>query len=193
MQEFRIRKSNNNNKYNSSSKFKKRKKAVSPVIATILLVLLSITAVSIIASFVLDFINDSLEGADCFKLQGNLEIDNAKGYHCHYTDSETNKEKINITIKRILESEEIGGMIITINGDSSSESFEIKQGSADNGVSMYGGGDIELPDKGERRTYEITTNFGSDESLSAIVAPIATNKERCNPVENSDVNIIKCE
>ncbi len=166
----------------------KRKRAVSPVIATILLVLLSITAVSIIASFVLDFINDSLEEADCFGLERAVEIDSAKGYHCLHTD----EEKIIITIKRIIESEEIGGMIIAINGETSSESFEIKQGSADDSVSMYGGGDIELPYKGERRTYNITID-DLDGPLSAIVAPIATNGERCNAVENSDVNIIECE
>jgi flagellin-like protein len=161
-------------------KINNKKKAVSPVIATILLVLISISAVAIVANFVIQFINNSLEKGECYNLIGAVKIDDSQGYYCHYQDEEISKEKIKITIERDIKSKEINGIIISISATTDSESFEIKQGSADTGVSMYNGEDIVLPNKGERKTYEITTNLPSDETLSAVIAPIAINGKTCD-------------
>ena len=77
----------------------KTKKGLSPVITTILLILLSVTAVIIIAGVIIPFVKDSLCGEkECFEASDQLTIDTENGYACNTTDINGNRVDITPTI-----------------------------------------------------------------------------------------------
>lgn len=160
----------------------KTKKGLSPIITTILLILIALIAVLFIYSVVVPFVKDLLsKNKMCYKTQGQLEINTESGYTCHYVNSTANgtdQRNVNITIKRGMDHAGIEGFIITISGDGSSKNYKIKD-SFVRGVVMYGIRNelIEIPAIGEERTYSITTNF--KEITYATVTPIVEGGATC--------------
>lgn len=161
----------------------KRKKGVSPVIATILLILLSITVVIVISAFIIPFVRDTLrEGKECFEVIGQLEIDMALGETC-YHDMIT-YTIVNITIERGPKEATIERFKIKISGEGKSELFDIKQG--ETGVRMLDGSAIiETPKSGEARTYSLNTTL--QEVLYAEVYPVMESGKMCDPTDKKDI------
>src|SRR3989344_1409600 len=63
----------------------KFKRGVSPVIASVLLLVLTLITVAILAAFVVPFVNQSLKGSEsCLEVFGDLRFDET-GYNCHTT------------------------------------------------------------------------------------------------------------
>ena len=129
-----------------------RKKSVSAVIATILLILISVTSVVLIYSFIIPMIRENLtEGEQCFKARDHLRIVDSD-FTCSTSTYTT------IMVKRGLEDVEISGFVLSLLSGASSTSYEIKPGTL-NGVQMYNetnnilGQNLGMPDAGEARTY----------------------------------------
>src|SRR3989338_10748179 len=60
------------------------RKGVSPVIATVLLLVLTLVAVSILSVFVIPFVKQSLEGGkECVSALGGISINEETGYLCN--------------------------------------------------------------------------------------------------------------
>ncbi len=108
-------------------KVKKSKKAVSPVITTVFLILLSILAVFLIAGVVIPFVRNSLsESKECFDTLDQLEINTESGYTCYYV-GEDGKAIANLTIKRGMKEIGLGGFIISVSDGATSKSFKITE------------------------------------------------------------------
>jgi len=165
-----------------------KKKAVSPVITTILLVLISISAVIIIAGVIIPFVRDAPASAQkCFEVSGQLEIETGGEYNCYYNLT-SNARMVNITVKRGTKDVELEGFMISISGGGTSKSFEIKDSQADPAVTMMDGSSVEIPKKGEKRTYSINTSLSITDY--AEISPIMVGGGMCDPM--SKVNLDEC-
>ena len=162
----------------------KRKKGISPVITTVLLILLSISAVVIIAGVIIPFIKDSLSGSkECFEVIGQLEIDTESIYTC-YDDS---NNLVNLTIKRGVKEIDLEGFMIAISGGGTSETFEIEGGEVGNVEMLNGSSDIVIPKRGEERTYSITTTLSTLDY--AEIAPIMKSGTTCEPTDKAEIEM----
>src|SRR3989338_6569421 len=59
------------------------KRSQSQIIATILLILISIAVIGIIANFSLDFVRDEISESDCFDVIDEVKIRNNPDYTCY--------------------------------------------------------------------------------------------------------------
>jgi len=166
----------------------KSKKGVSPIIATILLILISIVAFASIVAFVVPFVKEQLEGSkECFNVPEQISIIDSSEYTCFNND----KIKVGVSVKRSSEEVEIGGFQIAIQGknsagEESSVVVEIKEGESVANVQMLNeAGSLVLPKKGEEKTYVITLAAGRTPSPvsspeKVVIAPISAKGKLCN-------------
>ena len=174
-------------KMKERKKMNKGRKAISMIITSILLILISITAVIIVAGVLIPFVKDTLtESKDCFESIGKLTIDTEHGYACSYNKI-VNKQTLNITVKR--GEIEIKEFRISVGGEGYSESFEIKEGEVgdeDGNIEMLDGSEnLEIPGKGVELTYSIDTNLELIEY--AEVYPVLESGKLCEEKASADV------
>jgi len=166
----------------------KSKKGVSPLIATILLILISIIAIASIFAFVVPFVKDMLEESkECFNIPEQISIIDSSVYTCFNND----KSKIGVSVKRSSEEVEIGGFKISVKGKDASNTdtaviVEIKQGEFPTDAYMLDGSQPPvLPGRGEEKTYVITLNDVTPEKV--VIAPISAKGELCNVADEVEI------
>jgi len=125
------------------------KKGISPVIATVLLVLVTFIAVGIVWGFILPMIKGNLEeSGGCFKLRDYAEV--VEGEYTCFNSSGTK-----VMIKRGMANHTIKGFRLSIVAAGEAKLYDITEYST--GIKMWQQStyteDIELPDLGEARTY----------------------------------------
>jgi|WetSurMetagenome_2_1015567.scaffolds.fasta_scaffold70376_3 flagellin-like protein len=150
------------------------KKAVSEIIATVLLVLITVVAVSLVAVFLVPFIKDKMKEKECYDAIDKLTIENGK-YTC-FNDTETR-----IMVKRSINGDlEIQGIIVSLRQNSSSSVYKIYNNSETDGVKMWGSGNIKIPGPGGAQTYvfNIVSNYVS-------IAPILADGKMCAAVSQT--------
>jgi len=165
-------------------------KALSPVISTILLILLAVTSIVIIAGVLVPFIRNMLaESKVCFEAVNQLEIDTASGYTCYSVDA-NNDIDVKITIKRGSGEMNLDRFKIFISAGGSGKSFDIKTG--ETGVKMLSGSStIEIPDAGEEKTYSIETELAlGNGEVYAEVYPVMSSGKTCDAADK--VNLEEC-
>ena len=148
------------------------KKGVSDVIATVLLILLTLTAIGVLATILIPFTQKNLEDSgNCLDALESIEIVHEDS--C-YSNSNRNT-KVVIKAKNI----EIEGLYI-IAEDSTLKSFELINGKDYPSEIVGSSGTIVLPEKGGgEKTYTITGAY------KKIVAGVMKNGKRCpNPAED---------
>ncbi len=60
-----------------------KKRGLSSVVATVLILLITVSAVVLLATYIIPFVNNSLEGTSCFEFREYFEFDDSLGYNCH--------------------------------------------------------------------------------------------------------------
>ncbi len=155
------------------------RRGVSPVIATVLLIVLTIGLVAVIFSFVIPFVNDQLGNSKaCLAVLGGIEFADTK-YNCvgnHASASYTNKAtsfSIKITKPGITKAR-----VSLIDSNGNSEVFDIAEGiSAPPGIQsvLHNIGSFEINEDlkfpngiGAQRTYLIAREYEKAE-ISAII------------------------
>jgi flagellin-like protein len=159
------------------------KKGISPVIATILLVVISVVAVMIIAGIVIPFVRDSPDRAKkCFEAVEAVEIVSSE-YTCYYNISTI--RMFNISVKRKMKDVELEGFILAVSGGGEGETFEIKEGTVENVRMINGSSILIIPARGETKTYSMNS------SLTVIdyaeIAPILKGGDVCDATGISDL------
>lgn len=151
----------------------KNKRGLSPVIATILLILVTIAMISIIARVVIEFAKKEPQKAkQCFETINQLSIEAEKGYACFYEKAERGGNKtVKVTIHK--GDIEISKIKIAVFGGGDSESFDIE----------------DLPGKGEERTYVLDTEMGNVEKV--MVFPVLSTGDLCKETDEAD--LVACE
>jgi len=159
------------------------KKAVSPVITTILLILVAMAAVAVVAAFIVPYVRESLRD-ECFSAIDQIEIDTSSKYTCYdtWTDEVSGNEYrlVTISVKRGAKPLGIESFKITVFGGGSSNSFDIKEGTTPESVAgtvaMLGGIPVlEVPKVSEMRTYQLNTTLS--EAASAEIYPIVGGRQ----------------
>jgi len=148
----------------------KKKSAQSQIVATVLLILITIVAAGLIMAFVIPFVKDKLpsQNENCLEVISKVRI--SSGYTCY--DSPNNTQSVQIHIDDIRDS--IKGFVIELGGPSSKATRALEDDNS--GVSMYGGGSFELPNNTEERTY----NIPADTKPTYIaVYPVLKNDKLC--------------
>lgn len=126
------------------------KRGLSAVIATILLVLLSISAVTIIAAFIIPFVNRGLEGTGCFEFMEYFKFDDSFGFNCYEENGGINTYIV--TVKPQGDKAKAGnidGFGLRFMREGGSINVEYIDGAEPNGeIQMYNGGNIGIPSSG---------------------------------------------
>jgi flagellin-like protein len=154
------------------------KRSQSEVITTVLLIVISIIAVILVSTYVINMIKSKLVGTECFKTAGQLSVNLVDGFT--YYDSVN--DKFYVSIARGAGDFNLTGMIISAGTGPTSTAYTIKAGDAANptsGVSMYNStSTITLPKKSETKTYQIP----SAETITKvkIVPMISPSDQLCN-------------
>jgi len=136
-----------------------KKRGVSPVVATVLILLITVVAASIISVFVIPFVREGLSGGqECFEILGDLSFDSSP-YNCNYINSsDSNIQRTGFSIR--MDSDKIIGFKVSLLKSGSADSYEITNGTTDPDVisviAMLGqnfGNTLVIPDGGGVRTY----------------------------------------
>lgn len=152
----------------------KNKRGVSEVIATVLLILVTIVAAVFIGMIAIPMIKDSLSKSDCVKTVGKLNIIDNIAYSC-YNDSKTSL----MIEKKTMGDLKLEGIAVSLSGNEKSFLFKIKNGEQLENTTMSDGSLIlNIPDDGEARTYNFTTAPGF-EMIKAEIAPILEGGKIC--------------
>jgi len=178
----------------------KMKKGISPLIATILLIVLSVVAVAIIVQYVVPFVNKSLnEGKLCSDALGQLTLDTEEGYTCYNTTApQSLPHFISVSVQRGEKEAKLIGIKIILSDDKNSKEIRIKNGESIAGVKMITGrattsSELSVTKIRETRTYLIdiaTLELSNmDKEGSVKIAPIMKGDIVCEEADNAKLGI----
>ena len=162
-------------------------KGVSPVIATVLLLVLTIVIVSILAVFVIPFVKDSLAGSkDCFAVLGDIKFDTSSSYNCFYTNSSNGLNRTGFSVR--IDGDEVISFSTTLYRQGSANPYTIENGANLSVLRMLNedfAQPLEVPSNGGVRTYVANDLFDRVE-----VNPILKTGKLCKAEET--VTLERC-
>ncbi len=178
------------------------KKGVSPIIATVLIILITISAAAIIAGFVVPFVKKNLnESTECLDFKGYFEFEEKitfEGedfqYNCFVEETDKNKYGFSILSKK---TDEIklnnleGFNLVLYKENGESKVLDIREGKEKEKVSVldYEEGDLSIPKQGELITYVYETEEKIEFKRMEIY-PVIKGKT-CE--KSDEIRIVKCE
>jgi len=177
---------------------KYNKRGISPIIATVLIIMITLSAIAILAGFLVPFVKNSLQkSTECAPYGSYYIFDESFGYNCKDTINNTYFVSIKASFDKEL-TKNVDGMKIVFNEESGeSRVIEIKNGSASSlsggGVSMAGDSQaslLKLPTLGGAITYVYNASAG-EEFSGAEVYPVLKGGRICADVSES-INIKPC-
>lgn len=174
-----------------------KKRGLSPIVASILLIMLTIVAVAIIANFVTQFVKTNLpKTTECVPYKNYFEFQeeftsggNTNSYNCY----DANNKKYYFSIKARSTDETINGSIkgfnIVFNKENAETSVvEVYDGQVGKAI-MKNEGDITIPSMGGVRTY-VYTIAGNEIFKSMDVYPVLKNDRLCD--KSDSIDIVEC-
>ena len=155
------------------------KRGVSPVIATVLLLVLTLVAVSILSVFIIPFVKNSLEGSkDCVDVLGGIRFDSGSSYNC----KTTNRTGFSVRI----DNPNIVGFKLSLYAQGVADPYTIQNGSSHAKLRMLSATafntPLEVPIEGGLRTYVANGTYDRVE-----VNPILKNGKLCDAREQIEV------
>lgn len=169
------------------------KKGLSEVIATVMIIMLTVVAIAAIAAFVVPFVRNSLDkGTECLNYANYFVFDESSGLNC-YQQSPTgflHGAHVKSSPDAKL-SENIDGFVLAFFstvGDSKSIYVNSGPSSSELWMLNKAGQDIAIPSNGESRTY-IFSNGAKFDSIE--VHPLLKSGRIC--AEKDVIKIVKCQ
>lgn len=166
-----------------------RKKGVSPLITTVLLIIISITAVVVISTIVIPFVRDSLTNSkECFEVLDQITIDTetmcgSSMCTCYYNQS-ADDLVVNVSIKRGPKEADLDRFKISVSGQGTSSIFDIKTGEP--GVRMLDGSTtIQIPEAGGMRTYSLNKTLRGVSHVE--VYPVLKSGNVCDLADKAEI------
>lgn len=158
-----------------------KRRGISPVIATVMIMLITIAAAALIMGFVLPFITDQTEGAsECFDVFQGVEF-GSTSYNC-YLDANmdcngspcNDRTGFSVRVKK----EGVVGFRVSLTGAGSSDVYDVNVTENTNFRMLNSSPDWSFPEVGGMRTYVIQKDY---ESIK--VAPILENGKTCDVMD----------
>ncbi|MEM2932635.1 MAG: archaellin/type IV pilin N-terminal domain-containing protein [Candidatus Pacearchaeota archaeon] len=164
---------------------KKNKRGVSALVATVLLVLITIAAVGIIWGAILPLIRKGLGTTQACGIETRLDIEK-RGYTCFNLTG----KNVLVEISRPITLEGLTKILVQVSGEGRTEVYEIANGTGSPNVKMYPSGTtIELPSKGGSRTYNISAiNFNATQVGVIPVVQLGTQTITCQTTATVDLS-----
>ena len=170
-----------------------QKKGVSPVVAEILLVLLTIAAVAIVGTALVKFVGPTLtKSTECVLYKDYFTFKEEVGgvaYNCqdayyHVGASVTTKSGLKNADKNI-----IGFNLVFVEGNGNTDVTKVPYISNCEAVNLYGGGQCKAPNPGDTNTYFYTANptAAGNGFIRAEVYPILSNGDVCDKSDSIDL------
>lgn len=157
------------------------KRGISPIIAVVLLLMITVVAATIIVAFVVPFTKENLrKSEECFNALGKLEFAQTP-YNC-FDDGEASDDKTGFSVKN--NDDKIKGFSISLEYKGNANSYDIEENSEVQGIKMLlSGNALVVPKKGETRSYVINGLF---ENMQ--IYPILENGRRCDVADVIKIN-----
>lgn len=174
---------------------KSNKSGQGEVVATVLLILLTISAAVMIIGFVIPFIREKLDKS-CFDYNGMIEIKNNEKYTCYNPGSlALDDERLSLRVsvgdldKDVVK---LNGYIIVVETNMMTERFVISKSLVSPGVVSFSGAPItptDIPERNAEKTYNFTLYNGNQRPNSTTIYPILENGKECSEA-NYQLNFI---
>jgi len=125
----------------------------SEVVSTVLMILISVIAITIIAVFVVNFVKNKTESSKCFDVLDMVEIENNPTYNCYDNINKVQNVQVHFSQANL----SLDGFKIEIGG-ADTKGITITRTSHSPEATMYENptGPVELPGDNEERTYKVT-------------------------------------
>lgn len=145
------------------------RKGVSPVIATVLLLVLTIVIAGVLFSVVLPFVNDKLgKSKECLDALDGVEFPQSK-FNCYASSGSTGETGFSIKINK----DDISAVKLSlIDENDNSDVYEIREGTTNQNIRMVGSSGqyneaLSFPSSGGQRTY-VTSKIYRKAEISAM-------------------------
>ncbi|MCU0641977.1 MAG: hypothetical protein MUF61_00125 [archaeon] len=174
---------------------KRNKRGVSPVIATVFVLMLTVSAVALIAGFLVPFVKKSLyKSSECVNYKEVYSFEESLGYNC----VQKTEGLYAISVKAKFDKELLGGVagfrVVFKNADGTSKGIEVKNDtSASNeqgGIRLLGREGLRIPAAGETITY-VYRGASGETFASAEVYPVLNSGTICG--EKDSIELIQCK
>ena len=164
------------------------KGGIAPVIATILLVLLTLGAISILAGFVIPFVRDNLQkGTECVPYRGYFSFEDSLGYTCFDSAGKNGFTVKAGTATKEVSDKVIGFDVVFIAGGEGKKASAREDNSASELKMLNSSESIKIPQSGEIRTYVYNVGKKYD---SVEIYPVLASEAVC---EKSDsIKLVLC-
>src|SRR3989344_1052654 len=135
------------------------KKGLSPIIATVLLILLTVSAAVFISKFIYDFVKENMDKTDCYDYTDYFKFDSGFGYNCYVFNDFNYSYKLSLTAKNVRpEAEaEVKGFGLKFYKEGDSKVVKVNEGLPGE-IKMLSNSSalISIPGRGETRSYNYT-------------------------------------
>jgi len=165
------------------------KRGLSPIIATVLIVLLTVAGVAVLVGIVVPFVRDNLnKSTECSNFQGYFEFVEdfdygGKNYNFNCFSGSRYGISLEATSAKSVDEKELLGFHLGFFGEGISEGVEPNEL-----IMLNGSLEIDLPERGEIRTYI----YPSIEEYNRMeVYPVLSNGKVCE--KSDDIEIISCD
>jgi len=136
------------------------KRAISEIVATVLIILITVAAIGIIWGAVMPMIKENMQsGQACLKAK--LGIDTTSGYTCYNASSNT----VFVVVTRGSETYNLTGIELIVSGGGNSTRKDFN---------------ASLPSENEARKYNITTTYSIDKAAVAPIIRIGATTKICD-------------
>ena len=163
------------------------KKGLSPIIATVLLILLTVSAAVFISKFIYDFVKEKMDKTDCYDYTDYFKFDSEFGYNCYVFNDLNYSYKLSLTAKNVRpEAEEkVKGFGLRFYKEGDSKVVKVDEGQLPGEIKMLSNSSasISIPKRGETRSYNYSD---SNKYASAKVYAILKSRE-CEAVEEASI------
>ncbi|MFH0711686.1 MAG: hypothetical protein V1889_01015 [archaeon] len=154
----------------------KRKKAISAIVATVLIILITVAAVTIIWAAVIPMITNKLEsGTVCLDAVSQIQLLD-EGYTCKSADG----KNVSIQVKHLAKAFELSDIQVLVSAGGDTKMFLI---SNDTSTIIPAGASIPMPGVNEEKVYVINTSsvVGTiNEVQIAPVVSVGNTEETCD-------------
>jgi flagellin-like protein len=170
------------------------KRGLSAIVATVLIILITIAAVGIIAGFIVPFVRDSLDDTSCFQYRDYYSFDDEFDYNCYNDNGGDFSYLLTVKARADTEgSEKVEGFSFRFVGDSSAQAIQVLKGDPVTNIDIvggFGGGNIVIPEPDG--TYSVLTydHTTAVEYNRIEIYPIIEGGEICE--RNDNVKLVEC-
>ena len=172
---------------------KMNSKGLSSVVATVLIILITITAGAVLLGIIVPFVKNTLQGSsECYPYKDYLKFESVQGSNCISAShaiisikAKSNERALNAAESPGLNAS-VAGLELIFYGKDLIRSFKVNGTGSD--LIMFGGGAVKIPSPGGIQTYNAT---GISAAFNRVeVYPILNSGKLCD--KNDEIKITSC-